>query len=243
GTACAAIIGARGLRLPRGCAGESPILPMRALAAAQIADRARPTALGTLPDIDAAVKLAVDLGARVLNLSFGTPEDELGDDSVPHVEAVRYATARDCILIAAAGNTGKPGRYYPAALPGVIAVAAVDDDRRPAPFTTRGDHVALAAPGVRITSAGIDGYAAQSGTSFAAPLVTGACALMVARAARWSRPLGPEAARRILVASASRFAANVDASGCGAGILDVPAALAAVDALCREDNEAETPAA
>jgi hypothetical protein len=73
--------------------------------------------------------------------------------------------------------------------------------------------------------------------------VAGACALLVARAARWSQPLGPEAVRRILVGSASRFATGADASGCGAGILDVPAALAAVDALCREDSEGDAHAA
>jgi hypothetical protein len=38
-----------------------------------VSGRAKPTALGALADIDAALKLAVDLGARVLNLSFGTP--------------------------------------------------------------------------------------------------------------------------------------------------------------------------
>jgi subtilisin family serine protease len=243
GTACAGLIAAIGYRIGRGLAGAARLLPIRALCGAMAPGSTHPTAIGLLPDIDSGLKTAVDLGAHVLNLSFGTPEDELGDDNVPHVETVRYAIARDCILVAAAGNTGKPGRYFPAALPGVIAVGAVDDGRRPAPFTTRGDHVALSAPGVRVASAGIGGYGVQSGTSFAAPFVTGACALLVARAARWSRPLGPEAVRRILVGSASRFAAGVDTSGCGAGILDVPAALAAVDAFCREDNEGNTRAA
>ena len=243
GTACAGLLVAIGYQIGRGIAGAARLLPIRALCGALAPGATRPTAIGLLPDIDSGLKTAVDLGARILNLSFGTPEAEVGSDSVPHVETVRYAIARDCILVAAAGNTGKPERYYPAALPGVIAVGAVDDDRRPAPFTTRGDHVALSAPGVRIASAGIDGYRVQSGTSFAAPLVAGACALLVARAARWSQPLGPEAVRRILIASASRFAAGVDASGCGAGILDVPAALAAVDALCREDSEGDARAA
>lgn len=243
GTACAGLLAAIGYRIGRGIAGAARLLPIRALCGALAPGGTRPTAIGLLPDIDSGLKTAVDLGARVLNLSFGTPEDEIGNDGVPHVETVRYAIARDCILVAAAGNTGKPGRYYPAALPGVIAIGAVDDGRRPAPFTTRGDHVALSAPGVRIAIAGIDGYGVQSGTSFAAPLVAGACALLVARAARWSQPLGPEAVRRILVGSASRFAAGVDASGCGAGILDVPAALAAVDALCREDSEGDARAA
>jgi len=243
GTACAGLLAALGYRIGRGLAGASRLLPIRALCGAMAPGRRRPTAIGLLPDIDSGMKTAVDLGARILNLSFGTPEDQIQDGNVPHVEVVRYAIARDCILIAASGNTGRAERYFPAALPGVIAVGAVDDQRRPASFTTRGDHVVLSAPGVKVPSAGIDGYATHSGTSFAAPLVTGACALLVARAARRSRPLGPVSVRRILSASVSPFAAGADAVGCGAGILDVPAALAAVDDFCGEEEEPNAQAA
>jgi subtilisin family serine protease len=243
GTGCAGLIAAIGYQIERGVAGAARLLPIRALCGAITTGGRAATAIGLLPDIDSGLKTAVDLGARVINMSFGTPEEDMQGGEIPHLEVVRYALARDCILIAASGNTGRTGRYFPAALPGVIAVGAVDDERRPAVFTTRGDHVAISAPGVRIATAGIDGYAEHSGTSFAAPFVTGACALLVARAARWSRPLGPEAARRILVASAQPFADGADGTGCGAGILDMPAALAAVDALCREDNEIDADAA
>jgi subtilisin family serine protease len=243
GTGCAGLIAAIGYRIDRGGAGAARLLPIRALCGAIMGAGRAATAIGLLPDIDSGLKTAVDLGARVINMSFGTPEEDLRGGEIPHIEVVRYALARDCILIAASGNTGRAGRYFPAALPGVIAVGAVDDERRPAVFTTRGDHVAISAPGVRIATAGIDGYVEHSGTSFAAPFVTGACALLVARAARWSRPLGPEAARRILVASAQPFAPGVDTTGCGAGILDMPAALAAVDALCRKDNDIDADAA
>jgi subtilisin family serine protease len=244
GTGCAAIIGARGIRLPRGCAGAAPILPMRALAAAQVADRARPTAIGTLPDIDAAVKLAVDLGARVLNLSFGTPESALREgDPVPHVEVIEYALARGCVLIAASGNSGDGTRYLPAALPGVIAVGAIDAEDRPARFTTRGDHVALSAPGVAIRTASLDGITVQNGTSFAAPFVAGAAALLVAHGARRLVPLSPFAVRDILMRSARPFAAGADAGGCGAGILDLPAALRAAESWSHvfDDEVGEQP--
>jgi subtilisin family serine protease len=243
GTGCAGLLAAIGYQIERGIAGAARLLPIRALCGAITVGGRRVTAIGLLPDIDSGLKTAVDLGARVINMSFGTPESDIQNDEVPHVEIVRYALARDCILVAASGNTGRTERFFPASLPGVIAVGAVDDDRRPAIFTTRGDHVALSAPGVRIATAGIDGYVEHSGTSFAAPFVTGACALLVARAARWSRPLGPEAARRILATSAQRFADGAETTGCGAGILDIPAALAAVDALCREDNEIDAAAA
>lgn len=230
GTACAGILGARGVHLPPGLAGASPILPMRALAAAKIADRPRPTALGTLPDIDVAVKLAVDLGARVLNLSFGTPESALRPgDPVPHLEVVEYALGRGCVLVAASGNSGDSTRYFPAALPGVIAVAAVGPDGRPTAFSTRGDHVALAAPGQRLRCAGLTGLTTVSGTSFAAPFVAGAAALVLAAAARRLRPLTPFEVRELLVRSARPFAD--EAPGCGAGVLDAAAAVAMARAL------------
>ncbi|HUQ04028.1 MAG TPA: S8 family serine peptidase [Kofleriaceae bacterium] len=243
GTGCAGIIAARGISLRPGVAGLSPVLPMRALAAAKVADRVKPTALGTLSDIDLAVKLAVDLGARVLNLSFGTPESALREgDPTPHVEVIEYALAHGCILIAASGNSGDRVRYLPACLPGVIAVGAIGVDGKPAPFTTRGDHVALSAPGMEIRTAGLDGLVAQNGTSFAAPFVTGAAALLVAHAARRLTPLSPFAMRDILVRSATPFQSGAGTEGCGVGVLDIPAALRAAESWSHvfDDEVGET---
>src|SRR4029079_18868057 len=105
-----------------GLAGGARLLPVRALAGAMLSDQSLPTAVGGVPDLDLAVKRAVDLGARVLNLSFGTPESALRpDDPVPHIEVVRYALARNCVLVAASGNSGDRSAYFPAALPGVLA--------------------------------------------------------------------------------------------------------------------------
>ncbi len=233
GTACASILGARGLSLPPGMGGASPLLPMRALAAAKIADRPRPTALGTLSDIDVAVKLAVDLGARVCNLSFGTPESALRtSDPVPHAEVVEYALGRGCVLVAASGNSGDVMRYFPAALPGVIAVGAIGRDLRPAPFSTRGEHVLLCAPGQHIRCASLSGFTAHNGTSFAAPFVAGAAALVLAAAARRLVPLTPFEVRDLLLRTAVPFAGEPEAHrGCGVGILDAAAAVAAARAL------------
>jgi subtilisin family serine protease len=240
GTECAGIMCGNGLRIARGLAMASPLLPVRSLCGARVPDRDTPTAIGSLPDIDSGMKTAIDLGARVLNLSFGTPETALDRfDYVPHIDVVRYALERDCVLVVASGNGGDLVRYYPAALPGVIAVGAVAADRRPSGFTSRGAHVALSAPGERIPccTIGGDGYTHVSGTSFAAPQVAAACALMLARAARQSTPLTAMAVRGLLADSASPFAPDADSSGCGAGILDVPAALRAVDEHCRAADD------
>jgi subtilisin family serine protease len=241
GTACASIIGARGLHVPPGLAGRARLLPVRALAGALCADRATPTAIGGLPDIDAAVKCAVDLGARVLNLSFGTPATALRpEDPPPHIEVVRYALMRDCVLVAASGNSGNDVAYFPAALPGVLAVGAVGEAGAPSRFTTRGAHVALSAPGEHIRCAALDGYDDNSGTSFAAPFVTAAAALILACGARLGVAVSPFMARDLLVRAAAPFAPGADAAGCGAGVLDVPAALRAAQAAFSSESGSDS---
>lgn len=229
GTACAGIISARGLSLPPGIGGATQILPMRALTRLDVGDD-DPTAVGAIPDINAAVKLAVDLGAKVLNLSFGTPASALRrDDPIPHAAVIEYAIARGAVPIAASGNRGDYTRYYPACLPGVIAVGSVDGRGVPSRFTCRGPHVALCAPGERIPSVAVDGYTENTGTSFAAPFVTAAAALLVARAHRSANPIDAHGVRRILMESARAFPSAGDHRRCGSGTLDIPAALRLVD--------------
>lgn len=231
GSATAGIIGAVGQRLAPGLGGAARLLPVRVLAGARLGDVDSITAVGAIPDIDAGVKSAVDLGARVLNLSFGTPESVLEEgDPPPHAEIIRYALARGCVLVAAAGNTGDELRYFPAALPGVIAVGSVGHDARPSAFSTRGPHVALCAPGEDVPTVGLGGYQLSTGTSFAAPFVTGACALLLAHAARRSEPLTPLQVRALLVQSATPFPRGHRITGCGVGTLNVPRALRALDA-------------
>jgi subtilisin family serine protease len=231
GTGCTSIMAARGLSMHPGVAGDNAlVIPAKALAAVETAEGGGVSAIGSLPDIDHALKLVIDLGARVINLSFGTPASALDPhDPIPHEEIVRYALARGCILVAASGNNGDDDPFYPAALPGVIAVGAVDGQGRPSTFSSYGPHVALCAPGEGIQLAALSGYAMGAGTSFAAPFVTAASALLLARALRQSTPLDSDGVRRILCRSARPFARGLGTRGCGAGILDIPAALRAVD--------------
>ena len=230
GTACAGIIAARGERLPRGIGGAVRVMPARALAGARMVGRETRTAMGSLMDIDLAVKTAVDLGARVLNLSFGTPESALRErDPRPHREVVDYARRRGCILVAASGNSGTTARYYPACLDGVIAVGSVGPDQHPSDFTTRGDHVDLCAPGESIPSTSVGGYQLNTGTSFASPLAAGVAALVAARSARYSEPVDGEKVRELLRRTARPFPRGAGAAGCGAGVLDAHAALEALE--------------
>jgi subtilisin family serine protease len=230
GMACAGIIGALGLGMPPGVAGASQLLPMRALGAARFPGKAEAVGIGSSTDLDMAMKLAVDLGAKVINMSFGTDDGAL-DPSLPkpHAEVVAYALDRGCVLVAASGNDGAATRYWPAAFPGVIAVGSVDAGGRPSAFSTRGDHVALCAPGERVRSLGLSGYQSVTGTSFAAPFVAGTAALMVARAEGRATPIGSRDVCALLAGSARPFAGPAPV-GCGRGVLDAVSALQALDA-------------
>jgi subtilisin family serine protease len=229
GTSCTAIVGAIGQSIPPGLGGACGLLPIRVLGAAELPGRPHPVGVGAISDIDCGMKRAVDLGARVLNMSFGTPLAGLDpSDPVPHADVVRYALARGCVLVAASGNSGQEEAYAPAALAGVIAVSAVGADGLPCAFATSGPHVALAAPGERVLTATLDGYGRVTGTSFAAPFVTAAAALCVSRGARRAYPVDAQTAKRVLTESAQAWPAGKGA-GHGAGVLDAHAALRLLD--------------
>jgi len=229
GTGCAGIIAALGQGMPPGAGGDCRVVPARVLGSV-LGSGGKRLGIGALTNIDAGMKRLVDLGVKVINMSFGTPESALATaDPRPHEEVVRYALARGVILVAASGNSGIEERYYPAAHEGVIAVGAIDDDRQPSSFSTRGAHVALSAPGRAIHTCGLGGYQSATGTSFASPFVAAVCGLLVARASRRAWPLSPALARELLMASVQPFAqAGID--GCGVGVLDALAALQALDA-------------
>jgi subtilisin family serine protease len=229
GSGCAGILIARGRDMPPGGAGACGLTPVRVLAAAMGPAR-NLLGVGALDNIDAGMKRLIDLGVKVINMSFGTPESALVTDAPkPHEEIVRYALARGVILIAASGNSGLTEKYYPAAHDGVIAIGAVDDQLRPTSFSTRGEHVAVCAPGRDIVTCGLTGYQTASGTSFAAPFATAVCALLASRAQRRAWPLESDEARQLLIEGARAFA-SAGVEGCGHGVLDARAALRALDA-------------
>jgi subtilisin family serine protease len=139
---------------------------------------------GSLANLIRGIYYAVDRGVWILNASLGS---RLNSQQL--VSAVQYARERGVILVAAAGNSASNNDsipVYPASIPldNVISVAATDANDDLAPFSNFGElSVDIAAPGVDIISTIIDpvrnirGYATLSGTSMAAPFVTGVLSL------------------------------------------------------------------
>lgn len=240
GTGCAGIIGGRGLDIPPGLGGDCRILPLRALGAARFPGRTAAVGLGALSDLDMGLVLAVQLGAQVVNCSFGTEDDALEPGAPkPHGEAVAFAHARNCTLVVASGNSSDGRIYWPAADPRVIAVGSVANDRSASAFSTTGDHVALCAPGERVRTAALDGqYQYATGTSFAAPFVSGAAALLIERAQARAAALDPATIKSLLVESATPHRADVP-PGNGAGVLDAAHALELLDAALDADDTTE----
>jgi subtilisin family serine protease len=152
------------------------------------------TGVGALSDVASGLVWAVDHGARVINISLGSPFD-----SGTMRSAVTYAISRNVLVVSAAGNCGTSGDRctslnqpeYPAAYPDVLAVGATDTDDSVAFFSSRNFTVDVAAPGRRIvsttpgyktylsTKSGATlTYGAFSGTSQASPFVAGLAALV-----------------------------------------------------------------
>ncbi|MBC7092616.1 S8 family serine peptidase [Candidatus Bipolaricaulota bacterium] len=124
----------------------------------------------------AAIDYAVNNGARVINLSLYA---KIKPAAVVE-EALARAAAKGVIVVGIAGNESRGEVFYPAKYPSVLAVAATDRRDALASFSNWGPEVAVAAPGEGISSVLPGGaVGTYSGTSFAAPHVSGTLALIL----------------------------------------------------------------
>jgi type VII secretion-associated serine protease mycosin len=171
GTAVAGLIAA-GTDNDEGIAGlgwQTKVMPVKVLDARGV---------GTDGGVAQGIRWAADQGVQVINLSLGGP----GQSPVLD-EAVTYARSKGAVVVAAAGNESWDVATYPAASPGALAVSATDQSGTFAFLSNHGDWIDLAAPGFDIltTSLSYRYYEVVDGTSFAAPLVSAAAALVRAR--------------------------------------------------------------
>lgn len=116
-----------------------------------------------------ALEWMVKMDVPTINMSLAGPRNAILD------QLLRDAVARGRSIVAAAGNGGPAAPpAYPAAVPGVVAVTAVDKDLRIYRYANRGRYITVAARGVDVIAARASGgFARFSGTSFATPHVTG----------------------------------------------------------------------
>jgi Subtilase family len=167
-------------------------------------------------------------GRGVINMSYGSP-----DLCLPEYVELQFATGAGIVPVAAGGNDGESGSppEFPASLPHVLTVAAVDSKDKPPGFSNVSKAMDLAAPGVGIETAippsfdtadgTVDGYTALSGTSFSAPMVSAAVA--------WIEAAEPHLRGDQVAQVVRRGARDVGRKGwdqnTGFGVLDINRAL------------------
>lgn len=246
GTHVAGIVGARtGNQV--GVAGVAPlirVLPVRALGrcggyTSDIADAIIWAVGGSVPGAPINAN-----PARVINLSLGGP----GTCALTTQNAIQTARSKGAVVVVAAGNSRVDATgTQPANCSGVITVAATNKAGGRASYSNFGTKVTLAAPGgdsdgqilstynTGSTTPGTDSYAGLSGTSMAAPVVSGVVALMLSA----NKALTPDQVASLLKSSSRAFPAPC--SGCGAGLVDATAAVAAAFGQSAAPAPASTP--
>lgn len=213
GTGMAGLIAAHGRSGDNGALGIAPrakILPIRYTKRKGTSDP---------DDIAAGIEWAVDNKAKIISISIAST-------ATPSlVSAVKTAVAADVLVVAGVGNA--PGHYgvqFPAALDGVLAVGASDQNGNRADISVTGKKVGLLAPGVDIFSTSIDGnYRRGTGTSDSTAIVAGAAALVRSRYPDLS---AEEVVHRLTATAVDKGAPGRDEEY-GYGVLDLVAALTA----------------
>ena len=167
-------------------------------------------------DVAAAIVYAADNGAQVINMSWGDTVNAFIIE-----DAIAYAYARGCVLVAAAGNEGAVGSWYPAGLKTVISVAGIDAERQLYIDSNFGATIDIAAPGDEILSTDLNGrYQNLSGTSMASAHVSGVAALVLSANPDYTNA---EIQATLISTAGPLFISNL----VGAGLVDASAALTA----------------
>lgn len=230
GTAVAGVIGAVKNDVGmHGVAFESTILSVRVDDCDYDASTC-PDAIMFDDDIATGINYAIDNGADVINLSLGGP----GGVSPALYDALARANQLGIAVVVSAGNDGLTQPDYPAALATdsgaggtMVAVGAVDGSNVIAGFSNScGDQATrcVVAPGVNVVTTHPDGvnYAWASGTSFSAPYVSGAIAVLM--------DAFPNLTAAQIIAILLRFTVDLGASGTdsvyGRGLIDLQQAIA-----------------
>lgn len=134
-----------------------------------------PNGYGEEDDVAAAILYAVQMGAKVINMSFG-------DNAFSYVlrDVIKYAYSQGVVLVASAGNSGSSDPHYPSGYSEVICVGNSTSEDYVSSNSNFGSTIDLVAPGSSIiTTAKDNNYAIVSGTSASAPFVSASAALIL----------------------------------------------------------------
>jgi subtilisin family serine protease len=171
-----------------------------------------------------AIRYAVDNGADIINMSFGTNGQDTDIDS-----AVQYALSKGVFVVAAAGNdAANADNYTPAGDKGVFTVAAVNSNLKRAYFSNYGSSVEASSPGVSIISTIPGGkYQSWDGTSMAAPIVSGIAAILKAQ----KPELTPGQITSVLQNSAQKISVKARDPYIGTGVVNAYNAVKALETI------------
>ncbi|GIF98432.1 S8 family serine peptidase [Catellatospora citrea] len=207
GTAMAGLIAAHGK--VKGIAPAAKVLPVRESV----------WGAGNTTDIVEAIRWATTQRVDVISVSLA---EDLDDPDMR--AAVADALKADIVIVAGAGNTPDSTVGFPAAIPGVIAVAGVGRDGEHAKISVTGASIVISAPSDDISSTGVSHlWRKGTGTSDATAIVAGAVALVRAKYPDLS---GPEVVHRLTSTAIDKGPAGRDAQY-GYGVLNVVGALTA----------------
>ena len=177
------------------------------------------------------IYMAIERKVDIINMSFS-----IDKYSASFEKAIQDAADAGILVVAAAGNTGDSSDasvQYPAAFKDVLAVGSVDKKGDVAASSSKGEDLDLVAPGELVRSTGMfDSDIVTSGTSLAAPQVSGAAALLLAQ----HKDASPELVKEVLCQSANLYGKTDEY---GAGLVDVKVALDKYDEI-KASYEADT---
>jgi type VII secretion-associated serine protease mycosin len=227
GTMVASLLAGRGHGDGEGVIGVAPEAELLSVSMAFGAET-----LNTDDQVAAGIKWAVDAGAKVINLSLTRNSK---DWPLSWDEAFLYAFENDVVVVAAAGNRadGTEQVGAPATIPGVLVVAGVDRDAvASTAASTAGLSISVAAPATDLVSAFPGGdYKIWSGSSGAAPIVSGLVALVRAKYPE----LDANNVINRIIETATQVGDDNYSPDYGFGLIDPQKALSAKVALVKEN--------
>ena len=139
----------------------------------------------SMATVTVAMLQAILDGAQIINCSFLFPigMTKLNAEALLFADAIRTAYEQNVFVIASSGNdpiaSYEPNYALPASSTFVLTISASNIYSYPCNWSSRGEHVAVCAPGESVPAIGLYGYEEANGTSFSAPIVSAVCAMML----------------------------------------------------------------